>query len=153
MDMLASHFCYLGKFVCGPGPHGAQQISCAPLPTNIVCATPKKYRVRHSQKISCAPLPKNIVCATPKNPRTNLEARGPIWRYLVMKAFPRMSKIMYFNETHYSVRQNAGSTGSISIRNMFPLHPVTPKWPESPYGAKYLFFAENPVFQFFGLQD
>ena len=36
---------------------------------------------------------------------------------------------------------------------MFPLHPVTSKRPESPYGAKYLFLAENPVFQFFGLLD
>ena len=49
---------------------------------------------------------------------------------------PRMPKIMDFNETHYSVRQNVGSTGSISIRNMFPLHSVTSKRPESPYGAK-----------------
>jgi len=48
---------------------------------------------------------------------------------------PRMSEIMDFNETHNSVRQNVGSTGSISIRNMFPLHPVTSKRPESPYGA------------------
>ncbi len=46
-----------------------------------------------------------------------------------------MSEIMDFNETHYSVRQNGGSTGSISIRNMFPLHSVTSKRPESPYGA------------------
>ena len=64
---------------------------------------------------------------------------------------PRMSEIMNFNETHYSVRQNGGSTGSSSIRNMFPLHPVTLKRLESPYGAKYIFLAENPVFQFFGL--
>ena len=48
---------------------------------------------------------------------------------------PRMSEIMDFNETHYSVRRNVGSTGSISVRNMFPLHPVTSKRPESPYGA------------------
>ena len=48
---------------------------------------------------------------------------------------PRMSKIMDFNETHYSVRQTGGSTGSSSIRNVFPLHPVTSKRPESPYGA------------------
>ena len=49
---------------------------------------------------------------------------------------PRMSKIMVFYETHYSVRQKIRDPGSISIRNMFPLHPVTPKRPESPYGAK-----------------
>ena len=62
---------------------------------------------------------------------------------------PRMSKIMDFNETHYSVRQNVGSTGSISIRNMFPLHPVTSKRPESPYGAKKENLAENLVFAIF----
>ena len=62
---------------------------------------------------------------------------------------PRMSKIMDFNETHYSVRQNVGSKGSISIRNMFPLHPVTSKRPESPYGAKYFVWAENQAFLFF----
>ena len=49
---------------------------------------------------------------------------------------PRMSEIMDFNGTHYSVRQNDGSTGSISIRNMFPLHSVMSKRPESPHGAK-----------------
>ena len=63
---------------------------------------------------------------------------------------PRMSGIMDFNETHYSVRQNGGSTGSSSIRNVFPLHSVTSKRPESPYGAKYFVLAENLVFQFFG---
>ena len=31
------------------------------------------------------------------------------------------------------------------------LHSVTPKRPELPYGAKYCFLAENPVFQFFPL--
>ena len=61
---------------------------------------------------------------------------------------PSMSKIMDFNETHYSVRQNGGSTGSSSMRNVFPLHPVTSKQPESPYGAKKK-MAENQVFQFF----
>ena len=61
-------------------------------------------------------------------------------------------EIMDFNENHYSVRQKIGVPGSKSIRNIFPLHPVTSKRPESPYGAKYCFFAENPVFQFFGLE-
>ena len=42
---------------------------------------------------------------------------------------------MDFNETHYSVGQNGGSTGSSSMRNVFPLHPVTSKRPESPIGA------------------
>ena len=63
-----------------------------------------------------------------------------------------MSEIMDFNETHYSVRQNGGSTGSSSIRNVFPLHSVTPKRPESPYGATKNKIAENPVFQFLGLE-
>ena len=58
-----------------------------------------------------------------------------------------------FNENHYSVRQEIGDPGSKSIRNIFPLHPVTSKRSESPYGAKYYFFAENPVFQFFGLES
>ena len=60
---------------------------------------------------------------------------------------PRMSEIMDFNENHYSVRQKIGEPGPTSIRNMFPLHPVTSKPPESPYGAKYIFLAENPVFR------
>ena len=65
---------------------------------------------------------------------------------------PRMSEIMDFNENHYSVRQKIGDPGSKSMRNVFPLHPVTSKRPESPYGAKYFVLAENPVFQFFGLE-
>ena len=63
-----------------------------------------------------------------------------------------MSKIMNFKETHYSVRQKIGDAGSISTQNMNPLSYVTPKRLESPYGAKYSFLAENPVFQFFGLE-
>ena len=62
---------------------------------------------------------------------------------------PRMSKIMDFNETHYSVRQNGGSTGSSSIRNMFPLHPVTSKRPESPYGAIFCFDVGKSSFSSF----
>jgi len=65
---------------------------------------------------------------------------------------PRMSEFVDFNENHNSVRQKIGDAGSKSIRNMFPLHPVTSKSPESPYGATYIFFAENQVFQFFGLE-
>ena len=64
---------------------------------------------------------------------------------------PRMSEIMDFNENHYSVRQKIGEPGSKSIRNVFPLHPVTSKRPESQYGAKKK-FAGNLVFQFFGLE-
>ena len=59
---------------------------------------------------------------------------------------------MDFNENHYSVRQKIRDPGSKSMRYIFPLHPVTSKRPESPYGAKYFFVAENPVFQFFGLE-
>ena len=61
---------------------------------------------------------------------------------------PRMSEIMDFNETHYSVRQKVGSTGSISMQNMFPLHPVTSKRPESPYGAKCFFWPKIQFFSF-----
>ena len=60
----------------------------------------------------------------------------------------RMSEIMDFNETHYSVRQNGGSTGSSSIRNVFPLHPVTSKRPESPYGANNFFWPKIQFFSF-----
>ena len=66
---------------------------------------------------------------------------------------PRMSETVDFNENHYSVRQKIGEPGSKSIRNIFPLHPVTSKRPESPYGAKKQIWAENPVFQFFCLLD
>ena len=59
---------------------------------------------------------------------------------------PRISEIVDFNENHYSVRQKIGEPGSISIRNIIPLHPVTSKRPESPYGAKYFF---GPKIQFF----
>ena len=52
-----------------------------------------------------------------------------------------MSKIMNCKETHYSVRQKIGDAGSISTQNMFPVHCVTPKRPESPYyGAKCFVF-------------
>ena len=63
----------------------------------------------------------------------------------------RMSEIVDFNENHNLVRQKIGVPGASSMRNVFPLHPVTPKRLESPYGAKYIFLDENPVFQFFGL--
>ena len=77
---------------------------------------------------------------------------GPMGVPMASMENPRMSEIMDFNENHYSVRQKIGVPGSKSIRNAFPLHPVTSKPPESPYGAKYFFLAENPVFQFFGLE-
>ena len=83
-----------------------------------------------------------------------LERPGTKWK--VLRAISRTLKfqecqnheILLF---HYSVRQKIGDPGPISMQNMFPLLPVTPKRPELPYGAKYLFLAENPVFQFFPL--
>ena len=47
-----------------------------------------------------------------------------------------------FNENHDSVRQKIGDAGPKSIRNIFPIHSVTSKTPESPYGAKSCFLAE-----------
>jgi len=61
---------------------------------------------------------------------------------------PRMSEIMDFNENQYSVRQKIGEPGSKSIRNIFPLHPVTSKRPESPYGAKSFFWQKLHFFSF-----
>ena len=47
---------------------------------------------------------------------------GPHGAPMASMENPRMSKIMDFNKTHYSVRQKIGDPGSISIRNMFPLN-------------------------------
>ena len=81
--------------------------------------------------------------------------QGPIWRskdHLVMKGLSKNVKNHEFLLVfHYSVRQKIGDPGSISTQNMFPLSSVTPKRPELPYGAKYFFFAENPVFWFLPL--
>ena len=73
---------------------------------------------------------------------------GPriIWWW---RDFPRMSKIMNSKETHYPVGQKIGDAGSISTQNIFPLSSVTPKQPESPYGAKYVCWATNHFFQLF----
>ena len=76
---------------------------------------------------------------------------GPMGSHGVPMAsmeIPRMSEIIDFNENHYSVRQKIGDPGSKSMRNIFPLHPVTPKRPESPYGAKYLFWPKIQFFSF-----
>ena len=62
---------------------------------------------------------------------------------------PRISKIMDFNETHYSVRQKIGDGKPISTQNINPLHSVVSKRPESPYGAKNKKNAENRVFSVF----
>jgi hypothetical protein len=78
--------------------------------------------------------------------------QGPIWRskdHLVMKGLSKNVKNHEFSRTHYSVRQKIEDAGSISTQNIFPLHSVTPKRLESPYGANYFVFAENPVFHIF----
>ena len=73
-------------------------------------------------------------------------AWGPMGSMASMEN-PRMSEIVDFNENHYSVRQKIGEPGPKSIRNIIPVHPVTSKPPESPYGAKYVFCW--PKIQFF----
>ena len=67
-----------------------------------------------------------------------------------MKGLSKNVKNRDFKETHYSVTQKIGDAGFISTQNINPLRSVTPKLPESPYGAKQK-NTENPVFQFFGL--
>ena len=111
----------------------------------------QKTNGRKSSFSVCRPIePLKSPCRAPKKlPRepghgVTMGPHGSPWASMEN---PRMSEIMDFNETHYSVRQNVGSTGSISIRNMFPLHPVTSKRPESPYGATKINWAENPVFR------
>ena len=66
-----------------------------------------------------------------------------------MKGLSKNVKNHEFSRTHYSVRQKIEDAGSISTQNIFPLHSVTPKRLESPYGANYFVFAENPVFHIF----
>ena len=76
---------------------------------------------------------------------------GPIWRpkdHLVMKGLSKNVKNLDFKETHYSVRQKIGDPGSISTQNMFPLHSVTPKRPESPYGATFFVWQKIQFFSF-----
>ena len=58
---------------------------------------------------------------------------------------PRMQKIIDFNDTLFG-ETKIGDPGPISMQNMFHLHPVTPKRPESPYGATYIFFGRKTVF-------
>ena len=66
----------LPHFLSASGLHGKSlKQTCAPHPQNIVCATPNKYRVRHTQKISCAPLTKKSEDQS-GGPRTNLEVFG-----------------------------------------------------------------------------
>ena len=67
-----------------------------------------------------------------------------------MKGLSKNGQNHDFKEAHYSMRQKIGDAESISTRNINPPHSVKPKRPESQYGAKYVCFAENPVFPFFG---
>ena len=60
-----------------------------------------------------------------------------------------MWEIVDFNENHYSTRQKIGEPGSKSIRNIFPVHSVPSKRPESPHGAKDFFFGRNSSFSVF----
>ena len=62
---------------------------------------------------------------------------------------PRISEIVDFNENHYSVRQKIGDPGSKSIRNIIPVHPVTSKPPESPYGPLLDHFCQKSSFSVF----
>ena len=62
-----------------------------------------------------------------------------------------MSKILDLKETHYSVRQKIGDAESISTQDIFLLHSVTPKPPESPYEQNILVLAEILGLQFFSL--
>ena len=64
---------------------------------------------------------------------------------------PRMLEIMDFNENHYSVRQKIGEPGSKSIRNFFRSI-LSRQNPLNRHMEQNIFFAENPVFQFFGLE-
>ena len=52
-----------------------------------------------------------------------------------------------------SQRERWNSSWDLPLHPVLSLHPVTPKPPESPYGAKYFFLAENPVSWIFGLLD
>ena len=62
---------------------------------------------------------------------------------------PRISEIVDFNENHYSVRQKIGEPGSKSIRNIIPVHSVTSKRPESPYGPLLDNFCRKSSFSVF----
>jgi len=82
--------------------------------------------------------------------------QGPIWRSkdnLVMKGLSKNVKNHEILLFHNSVRQKIGDPGSISTQNMNPLHSVVSKLPESPYGAKYVFFCRKSSFSVFSPID
>ena len=70
-----------------------------------------------------------------KNPRTHLEVQ----RSFGDEGTFQERQNHEFERFHYSVRQKIGDARSISTQNMFPLHSVVSKRPESQYGAKYCF--------------
>ena len=65
-----------------------------------------------------------------KNPRTNLEARGPIWRYLVMKWVSNISKKHENRLTRCHVRPNPGQSSRESHRMVHAMPPDTPRPPK-----------------------
>ena len=93
-------------------------------------------------------------CRSTRSPWGLEKIQGPIWMskdHLVMKGLSKNVNNHEFQRSHYSVGRNIADPVSISTHNMFSLISVTPKPPESPYGATYFCLAENPVFQFFPL--
>ena len=59
---------------------------------------------------------------------------------------------MDFNENHYSVKQKIGDPGSKSIRNIFRSILSRQNGMNRHMEQHISFLAENPVFQFFGLE-
>ena len=78
---------------------------------------------------------------------------GPMGAPMASMENPRISEIVDFNENHYSVRQKIGDPGSKSIRNIIPVHPVTSKPPESPYGPLSDHFCRKSSFSVFWPTD
>jgi len=82
--------------------------------------------------------------------------QGPIWRFndhLMMMGLSKNAKNHDILLFHYSVRQKIGDPVFISTQNMNPLHSVTPKRHELPYGAKSILLAVFSDFLFFPLLD
>ena len=64
-----------------------------------------------------------------KNPRTNLEARGPIWMYLVMKWVSKVSKKHENRLPPCHVRPKPGQSSRESHRMVHAMPPDTPRPP------------------------
>ena len=98
------------------------QISCAPLPNNIVCATPNKYRVRHSQKDRVRHS-QNKSEDQSGGPRTNLEV------------FADEVSFQYFQKTRKSTspmscKTNLCQSSRESLRMVHAIPPDTPRPPQ-----------------------